>query len=88
LEQELGFKLFHRVGRRLSAGDDFFAQRKRAVETRFRVQVDGQTKSSHATKALAAAAALQIKNSYPVVQVSVHDAEEGQTTLVERSSPD
>jgi hypothetical protein len=70
-----------------TAGDDLFQQRKRAVEARFRVQVDRQTKSSHETHALAAAAAVQIKDSHPVVQVSIHDAEEGQTTLVEGSTP-
>jgi hypothetical protein len=49
------------------------------------VLVDQQTKSSHETHALAAAEALKIKNSYPVVQVSIYDAEDGQTTRVERS---
>jgi hypothetical protein len=67
--------------------EDLFSQRKRAVDARFRVLVDRQTKSSHATHALAAAEALQIKNAYPVVQVSIYDAEDGQTTRVERSEP-
>jgi hypothetical protein len=63
--------------------DESFSQRKRPAEAQFRVQVDRQTKSSHATLAQAEAAASAIKNAYPVVQVSIYDAQAGQTTLVE-----
>lgn len=63
--------------------DEAFSQRKRPAEAQFRVQVDRQTKSSHETRAQAEAAASAIKNAYPVVQVSIYDAEAGQTTLVE-----
>jgi len=66
--------------------EEAYSQRKRATEARFRVQVDRRTKSSHTTLAAAETAAKAIKNAYSVVQVSIHDAEESKTTLIEETA--
>ena len=51
-------------------------------ESRFRLQVDRQTKESYPTRAAAKEAATAIKRAYPVVQVAVFDAEEGQSEVI------
>ena len=51
-------------------------------ESRFRLQVDRQTKGSYPTRAAAKEAAIAIKRAYPVVQVAVFDAEEGQSEVI------
>ena len=51
-------------------------------ESRFRLQVDRQTKGSYPTRAAANEAAIAIKRAYPVVQVAVFDAEEGQSEVI------
>jgi len=49
---------------------------------RFRLQVDRQTKSSFDTMAEADAKGRAIKKQYPIVQVSIYDAEKSQQTLL------
>ena len=51
-------------------------------ESRFRLQVDRQTKGSYPTRAAAKEAAIAIKPAYPVVHVTVFDAEEGQSEVI------
>ena len=50
---------------------------------RYLLQVDRQTKGSYPTAEAAQSAALVIKKSYPVVQVSVYDRVGNTSTLVE-----
>ena len=51
-------------------------------ESRFRLQVDRQTKGSYPTRSAAKEAAIAIKRAYPVVHVTVFDAEEGQSEVI------
>jgi hypothetical protein len=51
-------------------------------ESRFRLQVDRQTKWSYPARAVAKEAAIAIKRAYPVVHVTVFDAEEGQSEVI------
>lgn len=46
-------------------------------------RVDRQTKGSYTTAAAAQSAALAIKTGHPIVQVSVYDAVDNSTTIVE-----
>jgi hypothetical protein len=62
-----------------------FSQRKRA-EARYLLQVDRQTKSSHATREAAEEIGARIKRAYPKVQVSVYDHVECVSKLVEASA--
>lgn len=57
--------------------------RRRPETGRFHVRVDRQTKSSYETAELAHSAGAAIKARYPVVQVSVFDAEERTTTVIQ-----
>jgi hypothetical protein len=70
-----------------SAGEDdvveVFSQSKRPERGRYLLQVDRQTKGSYAEMEVAQAAALAIKKSYPVVQVSVYDSVEHTYTMTE-----
>lgn len=50
---------------------------------RFRLQVDRQTKATFASMNEAETAGRAIKKAYPVVQVSVYDAEQSAQTLLE-----
>ncbi len=63
--------------------EEVFSQRKQPERGRFLLQVDRQTKGSYATAEAAQAAALVIKKSYPIVQVSVYDSVDNTNTLVE-----
>lgn len=66
------------------SGDDIVMPpgQTRAALKRFRLQVDRQTKSAFDTAEEAEAAGLAIKKAYPIVQVSVYDAEKStQKTL-------
>jgi hypothetical protein len=63
--------------------NDAFSQRKRPELGRYLLQVDRQTKGSYATSNAAQAAALAIKTSHPVLQVSVYDAVDHTYTIVE-----
>jgi len=49
------------------------SQRKRPSEAQFRLQVDRQTKASHATYEAAEAAGIAIKKGHPILQVAVYD---------------
>jgi hypothetical protein len=51
-------------------------------ESRFRLQVDRQTKGSYPTRSTAKEAAIAIKRAYPIVHVTVFDAEEGQSEVI------
>jgi hypothetical protein len=54
----------------------------RPTEERFLLRVDGQTKRSFSSKEQAATAGVAIKESYPVVVVSVVDTEEHTTQII------
>jgi hypothetical protein len=56
-----------------SEPEEHFSQRKRPEVGRFLLQVDRQTKGSYPTSETAYAAALAIKNDYPLLHVSVYD---------------
>ena len=49
---------------------------------RFRLQVDRQTKDSYSSQAAAEKVGAAIKKAYPVVQVTIYDAEESKTTVL------
>ena len=66
--------------------EEVFSQSKRPERGRFLLQVDKQTKGSYATLEAAQAAALVIKNNYPIVKVSVYDTVDNATTLVEAAA--
>ena len=63
--------------------EEVLSQRKRPERGRFLLQVDRQTKGSYTTSEAAQAAALIIKNNYPIVKVSVYDSVDNSNTLVE-----
>jgi hypothetical protein len=50
---------------------------------RFRLQVDRQTKATFTELGDAEKAGRDIKKAHPIVQVSIHDAEQGGQTLLE-----
>jgi len=49
---------------------------------RYRLQVDGQIKSSFAVSEPAHAAGSAVKKRFPIVRVTVHDAVNGETTVI------
>lgn len=55
----------------------------RPTAARYRLQVDRQMKGSFATFEEADKLGKEIKKAHPVVQVSVYDAEEHETKIVE-----
>ena len=55
---------------------------RRPTLSRFRLQVDGQTKASFATLEAAEKVGKEIKAAHPVVRVSVYDAEGHEQKLV------
>ncbi len=55
----------------------------RTALKRFRLQVDRQTKSAFDTAEEAEAAGQAIKKAYPIVQVSVYDAEKSTQKILE-----
>jgi hypothetical protein len=63
--------------------EELFGRRKPPEQGRFRLQVDRQTKGSYPTKEEADEAGLAIKRAFPIVHVSVFDAEEGQSIAIE-----
>jgi hypothetical protein len=63
--------------------EESFPQRRRPDLSRFRLQVDRQTKGSYTTIEAANQAGLAIKTAYPVVQVGVYDTVEGVNTIIE-----
>ena len=58
------------------------ANQRKVAEARYRLQVDRQTKRSFATLEAAEEAGLVIKNTYPIVQVSVYDSVDGVNKLI------
>ncbi len=58
-------------------------QRRRPDDRRYRLQVDRQTKGSYVTAEDAEQAGLVIKRGYPILQVVVYDAIDGETKLIE-----
>jgi len=66
---------------------EFVGKRKKPESGQFRLQVDGQTKASYATREAAEEAGLAIKKAYPVLQVAVHDATEGVSKIIELPHP-
>ena len=62
---------------------DVFSQRRRPEAGRFLLQVDRQTKSSHATGEAAEEAGLIIKNDHPILQVAVYDRLESVNKIIE-----
>jgi hypothetical protein len=62
---------------------EVFSQRKQPERGRYLLQVDRQTKGSYTTLEAAQEAALAIKKSYSVVQVSVYDSVEHTYTMME-----
>lgn len=66
--------------------EEAFSQRKRPERSRFLLQVDRQTKGSYTTSEAAQAAALVIKNSYPILHVSVYDSVDNTNSLVEATT--
>ena len=58
------------------------ANQRKVAEARYRLQVDRQTKRSFATLEAAEEAGLVIKNTYPIVQVSVYDSVDGINKLI------
>jgi hypothetical protein len=57
-------------------------QRKPPETGRYLLQVDRQTKGSYATAKDAEVAGQKIKKGHPIVQVTVYDRIESQTTIV------
>ena len=62
---------------------EVFSQSKRPERGRYLLQVDRQTKGSYTTAEAAQSVALGIKTAYPIVQVSVYDAVDNTSTMVE-----
>ena len=62
--------------------EELFGRRKPPEKGRFRLQVDRQTKGSYLTREAAEEAGLAIKSRFPILHVSVFDAEEGQSTAI------
>lgn len=67
----------------LEVSEQLFGRRKPPEKGRFRLQVDRQTKGSYLTREAAEEAGLAIKSRFPILYVSVFDAEEGQSTAIE-----
>jgi hypothetical protein len=63
--------------------EQHLSQRRRPEAGRYLLQVDRQTKGSYTTAETAVAAGTTIKTSHPIVQVSVYDSVDCQTTMVE-----
>jgi hypothetical protein len=62
--------------------EELFGRRKPPEKGRFRLQVDRQTKGSYLTREAAEEAGLAIKRGFPILHVSVFDAEEEQSTVI------
>jgi hypothetical protein len=66
--------------------EENFSQRKRPEAERFILQVDRQTKGSYPTAEIAFAAGLAIKNSFPLLHVTVYDSVEHARTTIAASA--
>src|SRR5262245_58766430 len=62
--------------------EELFGRRKPPEQGRYRLQVDRQTKGSYASREAAAEAGLAIKRAFPILYVSVFDAEAGQSEAI------
>jgi hypothetical protein len=62
--------------------DELLGRRKPPEAGRFRLQVDRQTKASYSTREAAEKAGLAIKRGFPIVHVTVFDADEGQSDTI------
>ena len=59
-----------------------FGQRKPPENGRFRLQVDRQTKASYLTREAAEEAGLRVKRGFPILHVTVLDAEDAQSQTI------
>jgi hypothetical protein len=59
-----------------------FGQRKPPEHGRYRLQVDRQTKASYLTREAAEEAGLAIKRGFPILHVTVFDAEDAQSQTI------
>ncbi len=66
--------------------EEHIEQPKRPENDRFRLQVDRQTKASYATYDDAEEAGLAIKKQFPIVRVTVYDAAEAVSRVIELSN--
>ncbi len=62
--------------------DELLGRRKPPEAGRFRLQVDRQTKASYVTREAAEQAGLAIKRGFPIVHVTVFDADDGQSETI------
>jgi len=65
-----------------AVADQLLGRRKPPEVGRFRLQVDRQTKASYSTREAAGQAGLAIKRGFPIVHVTVFDADEGQSETI------
>lgn len=65
------------------AEPEVHSQRKRPNPYRYLLQVDRQTKSSFPTEEAAEAAGMLIKTKFPIVRVSIYDAEKWGNKILE-----
>ena len=63
--------------------DPLLVSQRRPKEERYRLQVDRQTKASFSTMDSAEKAGAAIKKVYPVVRVTIYDAESNATKVME-----
>jgi hypothetical protein len=66
--------------------EEHIGQHKRPEDGRYRLQVDRQTKASFATYDDAEEAGLAIKKQFPIVRVTVYDAAEAVSRVIELSN--
>jgi hypothetical protein len=67
--------------------DELLGRRKPPEAGRFRLQVDRQTKASYVTREAAEQAGLAIKRGFPIVHVTVFDADAGQSETIVLPAP-
>jgi hypothetical protein len=68
------------------SAEEHIGQRKQPESGRYRLQVDTQTKASFATYNDAEEAGLAIKKDFPIVRVTVYDAAEAVSKVIELSN--
>jgi len=62
--------------------DGGLVDQRRPALLRYRLKIDGQTKQSYEDKASAEKRAREIKKLYPVVRVTVYDAQAQETIVI------
>jgi len=65
-----------------AAADERATRQEKPVLERYRLQVDGQTKSSFATAQAAEAAGAAIKKKFQIVHVTVYDGVTGEARVL------